>query len=169
MPHFIYIEKNRGRLKCTPVFLPHETFKNPNSAGENLLYRATLSYSMVNLEWHIFDISCICWWGGGIHTIQKQCCWINLFHYAHDECFVKTNISFCQCSWWSWLTTEEELVFGLPRKLGGGGVSGPLEDLERERLCFFDVRESFGSPRDFRGIENWPGQVLSEKGSRVLA
>ena len=31
MPHFMYMEKNRGRLKSTPVFLPHETFKNSGS------------------------------------------------------------------------------------------------------------------------------------------
>ena len=33
MPHFMGMEKNRGRLKSTPVFLPHETFKN---SGQNL-------------------------------------------------------------------------------------------------------------------------------------
>ena len=27
----MYMEKNGGRLKYTPVFLYHETFKNPNS------------------------------------------------------------------------------------------------------------------------------------------
>ena len=31
MPYFMYIEKNGGRLKSTPVFLPPETFKNPSS------------------------------------------------------------------------------------------------------------------------------------------
>ena len=37
MPHFMYMEKNRGRLKSTPVFLPHETFKNSNSGDENYI------------------------------------------------------------------------------------------------------------------------------------
>ena len=41
MPHFMYMEKNRGRLKSTPVFLPHETFKNSGSVHcTSTLYRS---------------------------------------------------------------------------------------------------------------------------------